>query len=618
MSREGSGRIHPLCWAIPAAICLAIYWRGLLVWFQQDDFAWLALGTEVQTWPQFWRAMFAPMAQGTIRPWSERAFFMGLHALFGLDPLPFRIAVFATQLANLWLIASITRRITGSVVAATLAPALWIANSALVYVMTWSSVYNQALCAFGLLLAFELFLRHAESGRRGFYIAQWVVFLFGFGALEINLVYPAIALTYAVLRAPDQIRKTIPLFIPSIAFFLIHRMAAPKTAAPGYTMYFDTSIAATLWTYWQWVLGPARIKNIFIAPPWIEPAGTAIFSAALAGFALWQMRKRNWTVLFFLGWFIVTLAPILPLRDHLSDYYLTIPSIGLAMLAAWGISQSPKIVGATLLAGYLATTAPVSYEATRMSHKRSLRIENLLAGVAGAKKQHPGKIILLSGVDDELFWNGVLDNPFRLIGATGVYLSPESESLLTPHPELGQITEYTLPSAATLEALEKNRLAVYLVSGERLRNITSIYEKTARLQLKNESPRRVDVGNPLLEPLLGKTWHSREGAYRWMPRRATVRIGGPRNARERLYLIGFIPAAELDKGPVRLSVRAEAFALGSRPVEKGMERIEVDFELPAALVGKDTIELTIEVDRTFVPPADGRELGVAFGVFEIR
>jgi hypothetical protein len=39
--------------------------------------------------------------------------------------------------------------------------------------------------------------------------------------------------------------------------------------------------------------------------------------------------------------------------------------------------------------------------------------------------------------------------------------------------------------------------------------------------------------------------------------------------------------------------------------------------LPDAAVGKPAAELTIETDGTFTVPADGRPLGLVFGVIEI-
>src|ERR1700694_1545406 len=212
-----------ISWAIPPLFCLIFYWYGLKCWFRQDDFAWLQLAGRVHGWSDFWRAMFAPLAQGTIRPWSERAFFMGLYSLFGLDALPFRICVFLTQIANLTLIRAVTQRITGSAAAGFCAALLWIGHAALIRVMTWSSVYNQALCGFFLLLAFYFLLRYIESGDRRFNIAQWIVFLMGFGVLELNVVYPALAAAYTLLCARGYFRRTLPLFIPSIVFTIIHR-----------------------------------------------------------------------------------------------------------------------------------------------------------------------------------------------------------------------------------------------------------------------------------------------------------------------------------------------------------------------------------------------------------
>ena len=153
-------------WTIPSLLCLALYWLGLKSWFFQDDFAWLNLSQTIYSPDTFWKAMFAPMAQGTIRPWSERGFFLLFYSLFGLEALPFRIWVFLTQFANLVLLTSLTCRITKSRLAGFLAPILWLANSALSTPMTWTSSYNQVLCAFFLLLAFRLFVEYTETGKR--------------------------------------------------------------------------------------------------------------------------------------------------------------------------------------------------------------------------------------------------------------------------------------------------------------------------------------------------------------------------------------------------------------------------------------------------------------------
>ena len=45
-----------------------------------------------------------PKAQGTVRPISERLYFLALEYVFGMEALPFRIVAFTTQLLNIWLL----------------------------------------------------------------------------------------------------------------------------------------------------------------------------------------------------------------------------------------------------------------------------------------------------------------------------------------------------------------------------------------------------------------------------------------------------------------------------------------------------------------------------------
>jgi hypothetical protein len=77
-------------WLAPPLLCLALNWRGFTGWFRGDDFAWLGTGIYIQNFHDFLVAIFAPQAQGTIRPLSERLFFLLGFSLFGLDACPSR------------------------------------------------------------------------------------------------------------------------------------------------------------------------------------------------------------------------------------------------------------------------------------------------------------------------------------------------------------------------------------------------------------------------------------------------------------------------------------------------------------------------------------------------
>ncbi len=101
-------------WLTPVAFCVALYWLGLRIWFAQDDFAWLNLRNVVSDFRSFLWAMFAPLAQGTVRPFSERAFFMVFSYFFGLHALPYRVFVFLNQFLNIILVMLVTRKLTRS------------------------------------------------------------------------------------------------------------------------------------------------------------------------------------------------------------------------------------------------------------------------------------------------------------------------------------------------------------------------------------------------------------------------------------------------------------------------------------------------------------------------
>ena len=97
----------------PILLYLAVHAAGFRAWFLSDDFGWLAMRSQVHSSGDLFHALFSPMAQGTIRTLSERAYYMSLSSIFGLNPLPFHVMSFVVMCANLVLLA----RIVASLVA---------------------------------------------------------------------------------------------------------------------------------------------------------------------------------------------------------------------------------------------------------------------------------------------------------------------------------------------------------------------------------------------------------------------------------------------------------------------------------------------------------------------
>jgi hypothetical protein len=582
----------------PLLLLLALYWPGLTNWFYQDDFGWLNLRHDVHSFRDLGPALFAPKAHGNIRPLGENAYFLLISWMFGVDALPFRMVAFATQMASLVLLGSIARRLSGLPAAGFWAQILWIANPGLAPAMCWTSIYNQILSGFFLLLAFWFLLRFIENGSARNALGHWAAFLLGLGALETNVVYPAIAAIYVLLLARAYLTKVLPMFLVSAVFLFVHFRVAPPPQAGVYALHLGTQVFSTLWFYWAAALGPSRIA-------------AALLSCAVLGWLAWSARTRQWAPLFGLAWFVVVIGPYLPLSDHRMDYYLTVPVAGIALLGASAIARAWRskvpsrwiwtVVAGACVALYLAPSLPAAWTIARWHHDRGVRVEDLALGVAEIHARQPGKMILLDGVDSDLFWSGIVDAPFRAMEIPHVYLAPGAEVRI--QAPAGLAVKYSLPQAPALHALREGRAVVYEVDGPALRNITTRYLAVAEATWKPETPRFVNLGDSAFAEYAGAGWDGCANGYRMLRRTGTVRIDGPRVPNDRLY-IGVFRSTDF-----HLGVRVDGLDLPVETIARNGELTELAVSLPAVLIGKPEIGVTL---------SNGNPEPLRFGFLEIR
>ena len=634
MNRRATSLLNLLYWAGPVVFLVLLFRDGLDCWFMADDFAWLGLLRQVFNTHDLVRVLFEPAAQGTVRPWSERGFFLLFESLFGLDDLPFRIMAFATMAADLVLVNGIVRRITSSPLAGFVAAVCWAANTALMTVMTWSAAYNEAMCPLFLLAALALFLRFDETGRRKFWWWQLVVFGLGFGALEINVVYPALAAAYALFIAARENRRRlltslIPLFAIAAVYFFWHRAVAPFPTAGSYVVHVDARIFRALALYGKWSLLPVdwtAFGHSAAAGKWILWIGIVSIAALLVS----EARRRRTTVWFFVAWWMVTLAPVLVLPEHHSDYYLTIPIAGLGMLYGFGFSNAMREYGrwrwlaAIPVVAYLWGMIPISQSATRWTLDKSMQVRGLVLGIEAAHQRHPDKTIVIAGITAGLYHDSLNQGALAPLGISNVYLTPESAPAVATVGDGADADTELLDPDVMAHAMEKDEVVIYSIAGDHLRNVTEVYERSAPNR-SNRSPdgaprlpSRVDAGNPLYSWLLGPTWLPPESGVRWMPGKATVRLRGPDGPGSKLELDGFYPAEQLKGRPRVLKVSVEGVPAGEiiiRHPESDFHRL---LDVPPAVIGRDSVEIELEAAPLGPGSPGDQEYGVVFGKIAFR
>jgi hypothetical protein len=238
-----------------------------------------------------------------------------------------------------------------------------------------------------------------------------------------------------------------------------------------------SSIFANLWWYIREALTPAA------GDPYLVPCGIALIT--LVALHLWV---KNRAVIFGLTWFLITLAPYLIFEGRQAHYYLAIPVAGLAVLLAGSLDwpkRLPQLVIATTLLTCLVMTTQ-SVELGRIvasnNYRNGIAARNLLSGVAHVRRLHPNKTILLTDIDQFVFYGSVYHDIFRLAGIFDVLLTPDGNTI-AQLPGYRSIQSHFATRRGTRLMVTRGTAVVYSAEQARLREITSSYRATLNVRL---------------------------------------------------------------------------------------------------------------------------------------
>ena len=405
-----------------------------------------------------------------------------------------------------------------------------------------------------------------ETGRRVHEAAHWAAFVLGLGALEINVVYPALGALYVAFHARPYLKRILPMLAVSAVAVAAHFYFAPPAQAGVYAMRVDFAMAATLWTYWRWAVGPMPLGAV----------------ACVILLIAWGLRRGESTGLLGAGWFVFPLLPYLVLPDHKMTYYLAVPAIGVAIIGAYALGSLRKfavawrIVVVLVILLYTAASARASWTQTVWLRARAEKVEDLVLGVEEIHRAAPGKIVLLEGIDADVFRSGIADVPFRAMAIPSVYVAPGSAAIIP--------AAYVLPQAIARKALAANGAVVYRFDGEMLHNVTA----HAGASWTEEEPRFVNIGDPVFGDYVGTGWQAAADGYRRMEGAGTVRIAAPRGTGESVYLGVF------ERRDFRLRVRVNGVEVPVALARRDNDLSEFRVTLPPEAVQWKRMELSIE------------------------
>jgi tetratricopeptide (TPR) repeat protein len=213
------------------------------------------------------------------------------------------------------------------------------------------------------LLGFLAWLEFNRTSRRRWPAAGLGAYALAYGAKEMAITLPAACVLYDLLLDPERARPRLRLYVAMgivAAALAVHVLffsgATRQQEWHGGSMASNFATSSRLLVHYAMLLVfPLRLLGDYsyyafpLSRSFLE--GRVLLSlAAIAlgvGAAVYA-RRRAPLVAFGLGWFLVTLLPVLQIKtfhELAAEHYLYLPSVGFCLLAGLGFVRLKAVAG---------------------------------------------------------------------------------------------------------------------------------------------------------------------------------------------------------------------------------------------------------------------------------
>jgi len=289
--------------------------------------------------------------------------YMADYQLFGLHAGGYHLTNLILHILSTLLLFWLFCRMTGALWRSAFVAAIFALHPTHVESVAWIAERKDVLSAFFWMLTLCLYVYYTEKPVVRRYLL--VVFAFVLALMSkpmvVTLPVVMILLDYWPLRRFEshkgnlllwQLKEKIPLFILSSILVAVTLYSPDNSSLKTFALSeritnavvsFVTYPVKTLWPYDLAVLYPFARQ----IPLW-QVAGASIIIIFISIFAILMVKRIPY---FFAGWlwYAVTIAPVIGLIQislttpySMADRYHYLPSIGIAVMLAWGIPDLIK------------------------------------------------------------------------------------------------------------------------------------------------------------------------------------------------------------------------------------------------------------------------------------
>ncbi|NIM18862.1 MAG: hypothetical protein GTO42_02405 [Candidatus Latescibacteria bacterium] len=319
--------------------------------FAQDDFT-LIFNSTYDSASHF--LSFLDSSPGQFRPLTKSLYFTIMSNLFGLNPFPYHVVSILFHILNTLLFYKLLRRMGIASLPALTTTALFGLSVAFLNVIAWISCIQQLLGLFFMLLALLLGIEALEKRNMRSMLLSSLAYLLALMSLEQTYGVPLILILYGyscsltstgINKPWRSITRTAIPHLVLLGLYMIFMLIWKHIPEGGpYEFHFGTNILANLFTYFDRVF---HFSTVFPFVSSKADSGLTVFHLFIFALIIYNIaRGRARQVLFALSFFLLTIFPLLFLKDHAFHNHLYVPAFGMLYLLALAIQDLTDMLSA--------------------------------------------------------------------------------------------------------------------------------------------------------------------------------------------------------------------------------------------------------------------------------
>jgi tetratricopeptide (TPR) repeat protein len=281
------------------------------------------------------------------------------YQLFGDNPLWHHLTNLILHIVNTLLLFAVLKRMTAALWQSAFVAALFALHPLHVESVAWVSERKDVLSALFWILTIAAYLRYVRYTNIKWYLLTLLLFTMGLMAKPMVVTLPFVLLLldywpldrFKVNGTARLIREKIPFLVlsavSSVITFLVQQSAGAVSKIESIPLL--TRLANAFVSYMAYIekmVWPSRLAVLYPYPVEGLPMQRLVTAVLLLlGISFWviHIAKNSRYLLVGWLWYLGTLVPVIGLiqvgNQSMADRYTYLPSIGIFIMIAWGISE---------------------------------------------------------------------------------------------------------------------------------------------------------------------------------------------------------------------------------------------------------------------------------------